>query len=102
MSKKNKYNRPHPRRPSAPSEKATGTLARVKFGTTVPRFEDIPLGDWSGTVIEVDDETRRPWSRLEKKLLAIGGQRVACFARESHCRERRIASIAMEGQQGSA
>jgi len=91
VSKKNKYNRPHPRRPPAPAKLATGTLARVKFGTTVPRFEDIPLGDWSGTVIEVDDETRRP-----------GGQRVACFGRESHCRERRIASIAMEGQQGSA
>jgi hypothetical protein len=39
---------------SPPARFAVGSLVRVKPGTTVPDFEDLPLGGWAGTVIEVD------------------------------------------------
>ena len=32
----------------------TGDKVRVKYGVTVPDFEDIPLGGWTGTVTEVE------------------------------------------------
>ncbi len=34
----------------APPRFAPGAQVRVKPGTTVPDFEDIPLGGWAGTV----------------------------------------------------
>ncbi len=38
---------------------------RVKPGTTVPDFEDIPLGGWAGTVSEVDQRSNPPTYLIE-------------------------------------
>jgi hypothetical protein len=37
----------------------------VKTGTTVPDFPDIPLGGWSGTVIDVDERSNPPSYLIE-------------------------------------
>jgi hypothetical protein len=41
-------------KPSAPARFSVSDRVRVKSGTTVPDFEDIPLGGWAGTIREVD------------------------------------------------
>lgn len=60
MSKKRKKNRSRLNGPLPPANFATATKVRVKLGTTVPGFEDIPLGGWSGTIIEVDQGSHPP------------------------------------------
>src|SRR5436853_614499 len=49
MSKKQKK-KPAP----ASARFAVGALVRVRAGTVVPDFADIPLGGWAGTISEVD------------------------------------------------
>ena len=44
----------------APARFAVGDLVRVKPGTTVPGFEDVPLGGWSGTISEADTRSAPP------------------------------------------
>lgn len=54
-----------PRKPLAPAKFATDTQVRVKPGITVPDFEDIPLGGWSGTIAEVDRRSNPPTYLIE-------------------------------------
>ena len=49
-----KHRKDRPKPPPAPARLAVGMQVRVKPGTTVPGFEDIPLGGWAGTITEVD------------------------------------------------
>jgi hypothetical protein len=65
MSKKSRRRRPRTRKRPAPARFATGIQVRVKTGATVPDFPDIPLGGWSGTVIEVDDRSNLPSYLIE-------------------------------------
>lgn len=39
---------------------AVGDKVRVKPGTTIPDFEDIPLGGWAGSITEVDARSSPP------------------------------------------
>src|SRR3954451_9252561 len=49
-----------PKPPPKPARFAVGSKARVKAGTTIPAFEDIPLGGWAGTITEVDSRSNPP------------------------------------------
>jgi hypothetical protein len=60
MSKKSKKRRPKGRKPPAHAKFATGIQVRVKKGRTVPEFPDIPLGGWSGTIMERDASLSPP------------------------------------------
>ena len=48
-----------------PARFAAGAQVRVKPGTTVPDFEDIPLGGWAGTISEVDQGSAPPTYLIE-------------------------------------
>src|SRR5436190_6389916 len=63
MSKKKQARKTKP--PAAPSRFAAGLLVRVKPGTTVPGFLDIPLGGWAGTIKEVDGRSSPPTYLVE-------------------------------------
>jgi hypothetical protein len=52
-------------RPSFPARYAVGNHVRVKPGTMVPDFEDIPLGGWAGATSEVDQWSNPPTYRIE-------------------------------------
>ena len=52
-------------RPTFPARFAVGDRVRAKPGTTVPDFEDIPLGGWAGTVREVDRHSNPPGYLIE-------------------------------------
>ena len=56
MSTKKKRKPVKRRKPSTPSRFAVGDRVRVKLGVPNPDFPDIPLGDWAGTVAEVDHD----------------------------------------------
>jgi hypothetical protein len=43
-----------PRQPTPSPRFEPGAKVRVKSGVTVPDFEDIPLGGWTGTITEVE------------------------------------------------
>jgi hypothetical protein len=51
--------------PTFPARFAVGDRVRVKPGTTVPDFEDIPLGGWAGTITEVDQRSNPPTYLIE-------------------------------------
>jgi hypothetical protein len=55
VAKKRKKNKPKRQRSRIPAKFAIGTQIRVKAGTPDPNFPDIPLGGWSGTIIEVEE-----------------------------------------------
>jgi hypothetical protein len=42
-----------PQKPLPPPRFQPGDKVRVKYGVTVPDFDDIPLGGWAGTIKEV-------------------------------------------------
>lgn len=63
MAKKRKKTKPKPIRPPTPARFAIGTAVRVKSGTPDPNFPDIPIGGWSGTIIE-DEERPGPAAYL--------------------------------------
>jgi hypothetical protein len=65
VPKKRKKSRSKPVRLSAPAKFTTGTRVRVKAGITVPGFEDVPLGGWSGTITEVDQRSNPPTYEIE-------------------------------------
>jgi hypothetical protein len=52
-------------RPISPARFGVGDRVRVKPGTTVPGFEDIPLGGWAGTIGEVDGRSNLPTYLIE-------------------------------------
>jgi len=52
VARKKKKKKPQPKRPPAPAKFSVGSQVRVKPGTTVPDFEDIPLGGWAGAITE--------------------------------------------------
>ena len=52
-------------RPTFPARFAVADRVRVKPGTTVPDFEDIPLGGWAGTIREVDRQSNPPGYLIE-------------------------------------
>jgi hypothetical protein len=52
-------------RPSFPARYGVGNHVRVRPGTTVPDFEDIPLGGWAGTIREVDQRSAPPTYLIE-------------------------------------
>ena len=58
-----------PRRPKVKSSFSArygvGNHVRVKPGTTVPDFEDIPLGGWAGAICEVDQRSNPPTYLIE-------------------------------------
>lgn len=60
MSSKKKQQKPTSSTSPAPAKFAVGALVRVKPGTTVPDFTDIPLGGWAGAISEVDQESDPP------------------------------------------
>jgi hypothetical protein len=64
MSKKSKRRRPKTRR-RAPARFTAGSPVRVKTGTTVPDFPDIPLGGWSGRVIALNERSNPPTYLIE-------------------------------------
>src|SRR5262245_28865787 len=51
--------------PRTPARFAVGAQVRVKPGITVPDFEDIPLGGWSGAIREVDQRSAPPTYLIE-------------------------------------
>ena len=55
MSRKNKPER-NPLPDSAPSTFAVGNRVRVRKGVTDPDYPDIPLGGWTGTVLETYEQ----------------------------------------------
>lgn len=71
MSRKKNQKADHKRKkPNAtfPAIFSVGNQVRVKPGTTVPDFEDIPLGGWAGRIGEVDQRSNPPtysvvWNR---------------------------------------
>jgi hypothetical protein len=65
MSKKSRRRRQKPRKRPAPARFATGIQVRVKTGTTDPDFPDIPLGGWSGMVLEVNHRSNRTTYLIE-------------------------------------
>ncbi|MCE9567738.1 MAG: hypothetical protein K8U57_37535 [Planctomycetes bacterium] len=48
-----------------PARFSVGSKVRVKPGTTVPGFEDIPLGGWAGSITEVDQRSNPPTYSVE-------------------------------------
>src|SRR6516225_10600474 len=58
MSKKEK-------KPRTPARFGKGAQVRVKPGTTVPDFPDIPLGGWAGTIRDVDQRSAPPTYLVE-------------------------------------
>lgn len=59
VGKKNRRRKRHPKlRVHAPARFAVGTAVRVKSGTTDPDFTDVPLGGWTGTIQEVDQQSQ--------------------------------------------
>jgi hypothetical protein len=64
VAKKNKKES----KPRMPARFTAGAQVRVKPGTTIPDFSDIPLGGWAGTISEVDQRSAQPtyliaWNR---------------------------------------
>ena len=51
---KPKHRKDRTKPPPATARFTVGMLVRVRPGTTVPGFEDIPLGGWAGTIEEID------------------------------------------------
>ena len=51
--------------PAFPARYGVGNRVRVKPGTTVPDFADVPLGGWAGTIAEVDQRSSPPTYRIE-------------------------------------
>ena len=43
-----------PSKPTTSPRFEPGAKVRVKYGVTVPDFEDIPLGGWTGTIERVE------------------------------------------------
>jgi len=62
--KKQKRGRGRPRS-IFPARFGVEIRVRVKPGTTVPDFEDIPLGGWAGTIVEVDQRSNPPTYLIE-------------------------------------
>jgi Calcium binding len=60
VANKNKFRKPHDKKPRSPAKWAAGTHVRVKSGTTDPDYPDIPLGGWAGTIQEVDQRLSSP------------------------------------------
>jgi Calcium binding len=50
-----------------------GEKVRVKYGVTVPDFEDIPLGGWTGTVTEVEEANNQVTYEVEWDHRTLGG-----------------------------
>ena len=48
-----------------PAKFKVGDRVRVKPGTTVPDFEDMPLGGWAGAITEVDQRSKPPTDLIE-------------------------------------
>ena len=65
--KKNKKPDQKRKKPIAtfPAKFSVGNCVRVKPGTTVPDFTDIPLGGWAGRVSEVDQRSNPPTYSVE-------------------------------------
>ncbi len=61
MTKKNQIEN----KPRTPARFAIGTQVNVKPGTTVPEFEDIPLGGWAGSIRKVDERAAPPTYLIE-------------------------------------
>lgn len=55
VSRKRKRNQPKPKKPLGPAQFALGSQVRVKPGTADPDYTDIPLGGWSGTIVDVEE-----------------------------------------------
>jgi len=55
-----------------PARYVVGNRVRVKPGTTVPDFPDIPLGGWAGTISEVDQRSNPPTYLIEWDQHTLG------------------------------
>ena len=53
------------KKPRTPARFGKGAQVRVKPGTTVPDFEDIPLGGWAGAIMDVDQRSNPPTYLIE-------------------------------------
>src|SRR5438067_9835926 len=58
--KKRLKRKPGRPRPTSRARFAAADPVRVRPGTTVPDFDDIPLGGWAGTIREVDARSNPP------------------------------------------
>src|SRR5260221_12071168 len=65
MPKKSKKQRTKRMIWAKPAQFSIGTQIRVKQDTTVPDFPDIPLGGWSGTIIDVQERQHPPIYLIE-------------------------------------
>jgi hypothetical protein len=65
MSKKKGKKQKKAKKPRTPARFDAGAQVRVKPGTTVPDFEDIPLGGWVGTIREVNARSAPPTYLIE-------------------------------------
>src|SRR5215813_12005110 len=61
VAKKNKKEK----KTRTPARFGKGAQVRVKPGTTVPDFEDIPLGGWAGAIRDVDQRSNPPTYLIE-------------------------------------
>lgn len=58
MGKKNRKKKRTQSNPLVQAKFAVGMIVRVKAGTMAPDFADIPLGGWTGTIEDVDQQAR--------------------------------------------
>jgi hypothetical protein len=57
-SKKRRKKKQLPSVPPAPAKFSVGTLVRVKPGTRDADFNDIPIGGWTGTILEIGRQSQ--------------------------------------------
>src|SRR5437763_1289474 len=57
VGKNNRRKKKRKRKPWEPVKFSVGMIVRVKPGTMDPDFADIPLGGWTGTILEVDEQS---------------------------------------------
>ena len=69
MSKRSKKRRQVRKKPAAPLQYSTGLQIHVKPGVTDPDFPDLPLGGWSGKIIDVDGKN----AETLRNLIAAAG-----------------------------
>lgn len=57
VGKKHRKKKQTQNKPLAPAKFAVGMIIRVKQGMMDPDFADMPLGGWTGTILEIDQQS---------------------------------------------
>src|ERR1019366_4417673 len=65
MSKKHRKKKRTQSNPLTQAKFSVGTIVRVKSGTMDPDFADIPLGGWTGTIQNVDQQAHPKLYQIE-------------------------------------